>query len=234
FLDDINGIDFAGLSTELKGLLTDVRGQLSAADVGALVAAWTRTAGNIDGVLGSPEMTHTLAQMNAASKNLNQLLAKLDAQAGATTEQLNATLAQTRETMAAFTQTADILRKFVGAQQNLGADATAALTKLGRAADAVAELADFLERNPNALITGRKGAERPALPPCTSPCFFCAVFVSRRSSRCSPVCRSSRGPAVRCCPSPRAIRPATTCWAGPDRRRSRRTSPGADWWSVCT
>ena len=159
FLDDINGIDFAGLSTELKGLLTDVRGQLSAADVGALVAAWTRTAGNIDGVLGSPEMKDTLAQMNAASKNLNQLLAKLDAQAGPTTEQLNATLAQTRETMAAFTQTADILRKFVGAQQNLGADATAALTKLGRAADAVAQLADFLERNPNALITGRKGAE---------------------------------------------------------------------------
>ncbi len=158
-LDKINGIDFVGLSAELKGLLVDVRRQLAAADVGALVAAWTETADNLNRVVASPEMSETLTQLNAASKSLNQLLAKLDAQAGPTTEQLNATLAQTRETMAAFTHTADTLRKFVAAQQNLGVDATDALTKLGRAADAVAQLADFLERNPNALITGRKGAE---------------------------------------------------------------------------
>lgn len=158
-LDKINSIDFAGLSVELKGLLVDVRGQLAAADIATLSAAWTRAATHLDQLVGSPELKDTLTQMNAASKNLNQLLAKLDAQAGPTTEQLNATLAQTRETLTAFTQTADTLRKFVGAQQNLGADAAAALTKLGRAADAVAQLADFLERNPNALLTGRKGVE---------------------------------------------------------------------------
>ncbi|MFH1497289.1 MAG: MlaD family protein [Verrucomicrobiota bacterium] len=158
-LDKINGIDFVGLSEELKGLLVDARAQLAAADVGALIAAWTSTADNLNQVVASPELQDTLKQVNAASKNLNQLLAKLDASAGPTTEQLNATLAQTRETMAAFTQTADTLRKFVGAQQNLGADAADALTKLGRAAEAVAQLADFLERNPNALLTGRKGSE---------------------------------------------------------------------------
>ncbi len=158
-LDKINGIDFVGLSDELKGLLADTRRQINATSIASLVDSWTRAADSIENAMGSPELKETLVQMSSASKNLNQLLAKLDAQAGPTTEQLNATLAQTKETMAAFSQTADTLRKFVAAQQNLGADAADAMTRLGRASDAVAQLADFLERNPNALLTGRKGSE---------------------------------------------------------------------------
>lgn len=158
-LDKINGIDFVGLSNELKGLLVDVRAQINATNIASLVNSWSRAADSIEGAMGSPELKATLVQMSEASAKLNQLLAKLDAQAGPTTEQLNATLAQTKSTMAAFTETAETLRRFVAAQQNLGADATAALTRLGKAADAVAQLADFLERNPNALITGRKGSE---------------------------------------------------------------------------
>jgi len=36
------------------------------------------------------------------------------------------------------------------------ADLTTALDQLGNAAHAIADLAEFLQRNPNALLTGRK------------------------------------------------------------------------------
>ena len=47
------------------------------------------------------------------------------------------------------------MKRFVSAQQYLGDDASKAFARLGDAAAAVARLADFLERNPNALLSGR-------------------------------------------------------------------------------
>ena len=47
----------------------------------------------------------------------------------------------------------------MNAQQNFGEDATQAFTKLAGAADAVQRLADFIERNPQALLSGRKRPE---------------------------------------------------------------------------
>jgi paraquat-inducible protein B len=54
-----------------------------------------------------------------------------------------------------FNELAVVMKRFVNAQQHLGDDATKALTRLGEASSAVARLADFLERNPSALISGR-------------------------------------------------------------------------------
>ncbi len=48
---------------------------------------------------------------------------------------------------------------FLAAQSGVGADVAATLVRLNESADAVTRLVDFLERNPNALITGRKRPE---------------------------------------------------------------------------
>jgi hypothetical protein len=69
---------------------------------------------------------------------------------------VQATLAQTQVTLQNFSATATTLRNFINAQQGLGEGAGEAFGKLAEAADAVQRLADFLERNPNALLTGKK------------------------------------------------------------------------------
>jgi paraquat-inducible protein B len=51
------------------------------------------------------------------------------------------------------------LRRFVSAQQNLGEGANQAFSRLSEAADAIQRLADFLERNPQALLSGRPRPE---------------------------------------------------------------------------
>ncbi len=154
-LDNIKQVDFAGLSQQVQGLLVDARKKLNAMDTGALVAEWTKAGASVQQLTSSPELKDTLANMNAASVKLNGILAKFDRE-GPSPAQMADTLKDARQAIASFTGTVDTLQHFISAQQNLGDDASQAFVRLGEAASAVRALADYLERNPNALLTGRK------------------------------------------------------------------------------
>ncbi|HTJ77995.1 MAG TPA: MlaD family protein [Rariglobus sp.] len=154
-LDNMKQIDFVGLSKQVQGLLADTRKKLDAMDTGALVAQWTKAGASVEQLASSAELKDTLANMNAASVKLNGILAKFDHE-GPSAAQLSDTLKDARQAIASFTGTVDTLQHFISAQQNLGDDAAQAFVRLGDAAAAVRALADYLERNPNALLTGRK------------------------------------------------------------------------------
>jgi len=154
-LENIKRVDFAGLATQVQGLITDTRKKLNAMDTGALVAQWTKAGESVQQLASSAELKDTLANMNAASVRLNGILAKFDSE-GPSPAQLAGTLKDAREAIASFTGTVDTLQHFISAQQSLGDDASQAFVRLGEAAAAVRALADYLERNPNALLTGRK------------------------------------------------------------------------------
>lgn len=158
-LADLKQVDIAGLSREISGLITDVRRQVNAVEAGELVAQWTQTAESLNALTTSPEIKAMLKNLNGAAIELRAVLAKLDGQIAPAGENLAKTLDETRRTLEAFNATAQTLRKFINAQSSLGNDADQALAKLAAAADAVQRLADFLERNPQALLTGRKRPE---------------------------------------------------------------------------
>ena len=80
-------------------------------------------------------------------------LADLD---GADAESLATTLADARESLEAFNRVAVTLRGFINSQQGLGESTSQALSRLAEAAAAVERLADFLERNPGSLLSGRR------------------------------------------------------------------------------
>jgi paraquat-inducible protein B len=65
-------------------------------------------------------------------------------------------LADARKTLADASKTLENLSGVVGPETSFHADLTQALEELANASRAVAELAEFLQRNPDALITGRK------------------------------------------------------------------------------
>ncbi|MDF3056167.1 MAG: mammalian cell entry protein [Rariglobus sp.] len=162
-LNDVKKIDFAGLSREVQGLLADTRKKINAMDTAALTAEWTKAGASMRELASSPELKQTFTSLSAASQKLDAILAEFS-QNGPTGESLAKTVEDVRETVTAFNTTAATVQKFINAQQNLGDDASQALIKLGEAAAAVRELADFLERNPSALLTGRK---QPSAPPAT-------------------------------------------------------------------
>lgn len=161
-LTDLKRIDFTGLARELQGLLADTRRQVNTLDVKQLIAQWTSAGAAVQSLASSPEIASTVENLNGAVTDLRQLLAKIDQRVDPTADQVDTTLAEIRTSLAAFEQLAGTLRAFVNAQQNLGDGANIALDRLATAAESVQRLADFLERNPGALLNGRRPPPEPA------------------------------------------------------------------------
>ena len=149
-------IDFKGLSTELKGLVGETRQRLDGVDFKGLAAQWTKTGESIDALVRSPDLLHSLENLNKTLEALRTSVARLDVQVDSNGKELQATLIQARASLESFNAAAQSARSFINAQQNFGADTTRALEKVADAAESIQRLADFLERNPNAIVAGRK------------------------------------------------------------------------------
>lgn len=155
-LNDVQKMDFAGMSAEFKGLLADTRKQLSGMDLKGTVEQWKKTGAQFETLAASPEIKDTLVNMNAALGDLRTVLATLNEQVGPVGTELTATLTQAKASLESFGATANAAHRFISSQSGLGDEATRTLQQLSSAAEAVQRLADFIERNPQALITGRK------------------------------------------------------------------------------
>jgi paraquat-inducible protein B len=156
-LANIKRVDFPGLSRELVALLAETRKRLEGVDFKGLVDQWKKTGASLDNVVttAGPQLKETLANLNGAVVELRGTFAKLDTQIGTNGDQLTVTLKQAKDTLESFNAAATGARKFIAAQSGLGDEATRALSQLAEAAAAVQRLADFLERNPQALISGK-------------------------------------------------------------------------------
>jgi paraquat-inducible protein B len=166
-LGKIGQVDFAGLSTQLEGLLVDLRKEVAGLDLKGAVEQWKTTGAAVQTLVQSADVKKSLENFDATLDELRVTLRKVDTQVDASGPNLQASLAHLQDTLKEFSATAVTVRRFVAQQQNLGDDANQALTSLGDAADAVKRLADFLERNPNALLSGKTAP--PPLPTPESP-----------------------------------------------------------------
>ena len=162
-LSDLKRVDFAGLSRRLNTLLTTgntllttANTKLQAVDTAQLSERWTKAAEGITTVATDPEIKKAFANLNAAGDDLRTLIAKLDQQVQPSSDKLAQTLDEARQALATFNAAAASAQHFIQAQAGLGTEADKTLEQLREAAAAVQRLADFLEHNPNALITGRK------------------------------------------------------------------------------
>lgn len=154
-LASLKGVDFPRLASEVQGLVADTRAQIRAADLGTVSREWAAAGRSVSALAESPELKTALANAASATARLDRVLADLETVTGAGSEQFPLALQDARTAMRQFTETTAVMKRFINAQQYLGDDASKALSRLGEAAAAVARLADFLERNPNALLSGR-------------------------------------------------------------------------------
>jgi paraquat-inducible protein B len=158
-LANLKKTDFAGLSRALMAVLTDVRKQLDGLDLKGTAEQWKKTGAQIETLAANPDFKRTFDNLNAAVTDLRATIAKLDAQVEPTSQELKDTLAEAKKTLQSFNETANAAQKFITNHAEIGTDVGETLTHLNEAADSVKRLADFLERNPSALITGRKRPE---------------------------------------------------------------------------
>ena len=156
-------VDFQGIEKELKTLLATTTRKVNELDVKALAERVGRAADSVQELAGSPEAKQTFANLNAATTDaraaigdLRGVLAKVDAQVGPTSAEFAKTLTDAQAALKSLDAAATSTRQFVQAQSGLGEDVTQSLRQVADAAAAITRLADFLERNPNALLVGKK------------------------------------------------------------------------------
>jgi paraquat-inducible protein B len=158
-LNDVNRIEFSKIGKEIELLLADIRKQVNAADLATVTREWAEAGEAVSKIATSPELQQTLANVASATARFDRILAELEKTAGPSAEKLTLVLDDARTALHDFSETATIMKRFVNAQQYLGSDASKALVRLSEAAAAIARLADFLERNPSALLSGRPTAD---------------------------------------------------------------------------
>jgi paraquat-inducible protein B len=155
-LSGLKKVDFEGLSKDARALLGDARRQINKLEVKDLLAEWTRTAQSFRSLAESPELKLAIVHFDGATQELRGVLAKIDARIDPTGQKLDDTLIETRQALESFNKTAGALRQFITENKHLGDESSQALQRIGEAAESVQRLADYLERNPSALLTGRK------------------------------------------------------------------------------
>lgn len=154
-LANIKDVDFAGLTKEMHGLLSDTRQQIQNLDTTAISTELTATAKSFRKIAESPEIPAILTNLDGALADLRSTLESIDGSVTPVTEELTLTLQRLRQNLDSLEEATGSASRFISAQNGLGTEAAAALSQLGDAARAVGRLADFLERNPNALLSGR-------------------------------------------------------------------------------
>lgn len=103
-------------------------------------------------LVGSNDLPGAVASLKKSLEQLEQFTAKLNTE---TTPQLSALLEQSRKTMASGQGALTAAQKALDADAPLTYELSQTLKELARAARAVSDLADLLERNPQVLIYGK-------------------------------------------------------------------------------
>lgn len=160
---NIKKVDFAGLSKELKTLLTTTNQKVADLDVKGLGDRVGRAADAVEKFANSPDAKAVMANLNKAIVDTQALVAKLDGQVGPVSGELKQTLGDAQSALKQIDAAALTTRRFIQSQSYVGEDLTRTLQQVSDAAAALQRLAELLERNPNAALVGRKPAE-PAKP----------------------------------------------------------------------
>jgi paraquat-inducible protein B len=153
---DLKKVDFAGLSQQLKTLLATTNQKVSELDVKELAERVGRAADAVHAFVSSPESRQTFVKLNATLDDTRALLAKVDTRIGPAGDDLRQTLAAAQQALQALTAAAQTTQRFVQQQGQVGDELTQALRQITDAADSLERLADSIERNPSALIVGKK------------------------------------------------------------------------------
>jgi paraquat-inducible protein B len=147
---------------QAQSAMVKVLASLEKADIDGLITALKRTVDGIDQLVNGEPLKDTLAKLpdtvtnlNASLDNIRKLAANIDGKMGPLSQSLNGTADAAQKALAELDTTLQ------GVQWSVQPDArlSAALHEIAEAARSIRLLADFLERNPGALLRGRTTEE---------------------------------------------------------------------------
>jgi paraquat-inducible protein B len=155
-LSNLANFDIEGISDKLNSLLSRLETAVSELDVRQLNHGLTNLVASMNRVVDSPDLTNSLAKLRLALEDTRALVRKLDERVDPLADKVAGTLEQAQQTLAQMRRAVEHLDGLVAPDSPLQNDLINALDEVGVAARAVSDLAEFLERHPNSLISGKK------------------------------------------------------------------------------
>jgi paraquat-inducible protein B len=157
-IGNLGKIDFQGLSRDLEDVLTSTRKSIADIKFDELSASVRRTADSISGLASSPELNDALVSLKGAFDHLSSTLQTLQGQIDPVANALQPDLVELRKTLVELQKTSGSVNSTLAPDGDLRYQLSGTLSQLNNMAKALEQLSEFLERNPNSLIFGRKPA----------------------------------------------------------------------------
>jgi paraquat-inducible protein B len=155
-LANLAHVDVRGLSEKLNGLLTRVDTTLSELHMAEINAGLTNLLGSANHVVTTPDLTNSFRALRQTLAQAEGLLKHVDGRVDPLADSLTKTLTDAQMTLADARVAVRHVSDLLGPDSAFRPDLIQALEELGEAGRDVSDLAKFLERNPNALLTGKK------------------------------------------------------------------------------
>jgi paraquat-inducible protein B len=155
-LASLDRVDLGGLSEKLSALLSRADTSLSQLNVAEINAGVTNLLGSANRVVTTPDLTNSFTHLRQALSQAEVVLKRVDGRVDPLADSLTNTLFDAQTTLAGLRTAVRHVSDLLSPDSAIPPDLQQALEQLSNAGRAIADLAGFLERNPNALLAGRK------------------------------------------------------------------------------
>ena len=153
-ISNLGNVDFVAISKDLQDLITSAKTGIDELDLAGIGKS-------VNNLINGPNLTGALTSVKTAFDQLDTTLKKLQNELDPISANLNPTLEEAKKTMAQLQTATSNLDKMLSSNSSFRYQLDSTLSQIGSAADALQRLSEFLERNPNSIIFGRKPAKSP-------------------------------------------------------------------------
>jgi len=151
---NLGNVDFLAISKDLQALIVSAKTGIDELDLAGIGKS-------VNDLINGPDLRGALTSVKTAFDQLDTTLKKLQGELDPITANLNPTLEEAKKTMAQLEEATRNLDKMLSSNSSFRYQLDSTLSQIGSAADALQRLSEFLERNPNSIIFGRKPAKSP-------------------------------------------------------------------------
>jgi paraquat-inducible protein B len=149
-------LNLQGLSEKIGGILTHVDLILGQLDMPTINAGVTNLLGSANHVVTAPDLTNSLTSLRRTLDRADILVQHVDGRVDPLVDSATNTLNDARKTLAELRVSLQNVSDILGPDSAVRPGLAQALEELGSASRSVADLADLLKRDPNALLVGKK------------------------------------------------------------------------------
>jgi paraquat-inducible protein B len=155
-LANLAQVDVRSLSEKLNGILGRLDTILDQLNVSAINAGVTNLLGAANRLLQTPDLTNSFVSLRQTLDQAGALVKRVDCRVDPLADSITNTLFDAQKTLVDMRVGIRNVSDLLGPDSAFRPNLNQALEELSHASHAVAELAELLERNPNALLAGKK------------------------------------------------------------------------------